>query len=198
MTTPAPEQPFEEPPPFQPIAAVLAVLLPGAGHAYLGETRRAVLIACGVLGLFFGGMFIGGIDVVDRQEDGVWFVGQSLVGPIAFATDYYHQHFLKVRDGQRLRSAEPYEIRNPKTGAPIPVRVAETGEALPFADPRANGAVRVSTPSDLPPNSKSVGRVNELGTLISAIAGMLNLICIIDAMFRHRVERMPGKGATKW
>lgn len=185
--------------PFQPVAAVLAFLLPGAGHAYLGERRRAGLIAGGVLGLYFGGMLIGGIDVVDRKEDFVWFLGQGIVGPIAFGTDYYHQNFLKVRDrpGGPLRSAQPYEIRDSETGVAIMTHHSDTGAPVevwnpvtgqPIVDPKT-GNVRLGNDSDRPPNSKSVGRVNELGTLMSAVAGMLNLICIVDAASRRRVVR---------
>lgn len=196
MTPTDPSTPHDDAP-FQPIAALLAFCFPGAGHAYLGETRRAILIACGVLGLFFGGMLIGGIDVVDKKEDPVWFIGEALVGPLAFGVDYYHQHALKVHDqAGRLRSANPFEIRNPKTGEPIEVRRRDTGEPIDFVDP-STGQVRTGTDADRPPNSKSVGRVNELGTLFAAIAGMLNLICIIDAAFRHNV-RPRREGASGW
>jgi hypothetical protein len=61
-----------------------------------------------------------------------------------------------------VRSANPDEIRNPD-GTPSP-----------------------AGPGQLPPNSKSLGRMNELGTLFSTIAGMLNLIVIIDASMHGR------------
>ncbi len=153
---------------FDPIALVLACILPGLGHWYLGEKKRAVLIASGVLGLFLGGMFIGGIDVVDRQEDPIWFIGEALVGPLAFGVDYVHQHHFKVlvKDpagpGMILRSALPGEIRNP------------------------DGTPGVAAPGQNPPNTKSLGRMNELGTLFSTIAGMLNLIVVIDAAVHRK------------
>jgi TM2 domain-containing membrane protein YozV len=146
---------------FQGVAALLAIVLPGLGHFYLGENRRGMYVALGVLGLFFGGMLIGGIDVVDRQEDSIWFLGEALVGPVAFGVDWVHQNEFKVLDGQVRRSAQPGERRDPATGAPVP-----------------------AGPGQGPPNIKSLGRVNELGTLYCTIAGMLNLICIIDAAFR--------------
>ncbi len=148
---PAAHLPPREPERFEPIAALFAVLLPGAGHYILGETRRALLIAAGVLGLFFGGIFIGGIDVIDRKEDRIWFLGQALVGPVAFGVDYLHQQHFKIREsvpgGERLRSPNPDE--NPRS-------------------------------------RKSLGRMNELGTLFAAVAGMLNLIVIIDAAYHRR------------
>ncbi len=167
---PAPVKPVAAaagPEQFDPIALVLACVLPGLGHWYLGEKKRAILIASGVLGLFLGGMLIGGIDVVDSKEDTIWFVGEALVGPLAFGADYYHQHQLKVhvRDGQGrdvTRSAYPTEIRNP------------------------DGTPGVAAPGQNPPNIKSLGRMNELGTLFSTIAGMMNLIVIIDAAVHRK------------
>lgn len=153
---------------FDPIALILACILPGLGHWYLGEKKRAVLIASGVLGLFFGGMLIGGIDVVDRQEDPIWFIGEALVGPLAFGVDYVHQNHFKVRvkdpvgPGTILRSALPGEIRKPD-GTPGP-----------------------AGPGQNPPNTKSLGRMNELGTLFATIAGMLNLIVVIDAAVHRK------------
>lgn len=186
-TTPSPIPSFHDEPSFNPVALLLAVLVPGAGHAYLGERRRAAMIATGVLGMFVSGLLIGGIDVVDKREDFVWFLGEALVGPIAFGVDAYHQKSIKVVDrthGLR-RSAHPNEIRDPRTGEPVLVRDLITGAPLQIVDPKT-GQVRLSTESDRPPNTKSLGRVNELGTLFCTIAGMLNLICIIDAGTRAR------------
>lgn len=116
-----------------------------------------MLIAAGVLGLFGAGIFVGGIDVIDRREDAIWFAGQALVGPLAFAIDNVHQNRFKVLDKttQQWRSAYPHEGRNPSDGSPV-----------------AGG---------IPPNIKSIGKMNELGTLFCTVAGMINLIAIIDA-----------------
>jgi hypothetical protein len=162
---------------FEPLAGLLAMLAPGLGHLALGQPARAGFIAAGVLGLFLGGILIGGVDVIDRKEDTIWFAGQALVGPLAFGVDYFHQNHLKVRDrmpdnperhaGARvpgnlwLRSPDPDEARDP------------SGAALKGDGMR-------------PPSSKSLGRMNELGTLFATIAGMLNLIVIIDAFYHAR------------
>lgn len=145
--------------------------------------------------MFLGGMLIGGIDVVDKKEDFVWFLGQSLVGPVAFGTDYIHQHFIKVRDPRtgQIRSAHPNEIRDPKTGNAIEVRDPLSGAPREFLDSRT-GQVRLGTTADRPPNTKSIGRVNEVGTLFCTLAGMLNLICLIDVAKRRPVDRPARKG----
>ncbi len=187
--TPPPKDPIG----FAPVAGALAILFPGAGHIALKQTARGLYIALGILGLFISGLLIGGIDAIDRREDFVWFIGQGLVGPLAFAVDYHHQNNIKVVDpnsGLR-RSAGPHEIRHPSSGEAILVRSPEDGSPMRFRDPR-DGQTRMSTPADRPPNTKSLGRMNELGTLFITIAGMLNLIAILDAAF-PRMSAMRGR-----
>jgi hypothetical protein len=152
---------------FRPASLVAAIVLPGLGHFIGGERLRGILIAVGVLGLFFGGMLIGGIDVIDSREDRVWFFGQALVGPTAFAVDWAHQTQFKVIDPttRQLRTAYPGEGRDP------------SGMAV------AGGT---------PPNIKSINKVNDIGTLYATIAGMLNLICILDAGWPPRRRHNPA------
>lgn len=154
----------QDPPALDPVGAILAFAFPGAGHWYQGEHRRAVLLAIGILGLFFGGLLIGGIDVVDSRHDRLWFVGQVLVGPVALGTDYLHQHRFKGIDPatQAARSPLPNEVKGP------------------------DGGLRPGPAGSSPPISKSLGKMNEIGTLYCTIAGMLNLIVIIDAAFPSR------------
>jgi hypothetical protein len=155
---------------FQPLAGLLAIIFPGLGHWALGERSRAIAIAAGVLSMFFGGILIGGIDVIDSREDTIWFAGQALVGPVAFGVDYAHQHHFKVIDPgtHKPRSAFPGETRGP------------------------GGLAQPAAPNQPPPNTKSLGRMNELGTLFATLAGMLNLIAILDAAFHSRRESDPA------
>lgn len=177
------------------IAGIVALLFPGAGHFFvLGERRRGLLAAVGVLGLFFGGMFIGGIDVIDREEDKYWFLGQALTGPLAFAVNAYHQNNFKAYDipediieGRQMdeqvaarfrkRSLYPEEQRQ-WVEFQIKGPTGETTRLLPVAVPAGPGGG--------PPSHKSLGRMNELGMLASTLGGMLNFIIILDALFPTR------------
>ena len=149
----APSSAAKPRPALDPIAGLLAVILPGAGHFYRGEPKRACRIAAGVLGLFFGGMRVGGIDVVDSKEDRLWFAGQALVGPVAIVVDQIHQNAIKT-----------------------------------------NGQLPEPQPDTTPNATRSIGKVNEIGTLFATIAGMLNLLVILDAFLPPARLRRDGGG----
>ena len=165
-----------EPIGFNPVAGLLAFLVPGAGHVFLGQTRRGVLIGAGVLVMFFGGMLVGGLAVVDsrsgRLENRISFFGQAAVGPVAIAVDRLHQSMFKGMDldTNKVRALNPGEVLlgagDPRNGRGFPV--------IATADPaRGEG----------PPYVRSQGKVQEIGLLYTVIAGMLNLIVILDALF---------------
>lgn len=164
---------------FLPLPAFLAILFPGLGHIALGDTRRGIIISAGILGLFFGGLFVGGLDAIDSDEDRVWFIGQALNGPIAFAADYVHQNHFKGF------------ARDPRTATTIR-RSAYPGESIAWKPaPGTTGpAIPLIVQGGTPPNTKSLGRANELGTLFITLGGMLNLLVIIDAAInRPKRER---------
>lgn len=127
---------------FNPGAGLLAIVLPGLGHCATGQWKRGSLIFLGVMGLFMGGMLIGGIDVIDRTHDKWWFVLQAGVGPTAFVTDSIHDKWFR-------------------------------GD----------------------PARQSIGHVNEIGSLYAGMAGLINLIAIIDAAWPTvRPVRRRGDG----
>ncbi len=184
------------PPPFQPLAAILAWVVPGAGHFYLGHKRRAVLIFAGVLGLFASGLFIGGIGSVDRRENFFWYLGEVLAGPVTLGVNAVHQTYFKAYD--------PDEVGAVKSTAQLPLvhrraaypnerpatitrdLVDESGQKVPVSI--RTFAVAGPGEKPAPPYIRSLGRVAELGTLFCTVAGFMNLICIFDAAWRRRAE----------
>lgn len=207
---------------FQPVGLTLAFLFPGLGHWWLGLRRRAVLVALGVLGLFGCGLLTAGIDAVDSGDlylprstatppvlnpvdrEMVTILGTLFVGPLAIAVDQIHQHRFKVLAADMMsgrpvvirRNAKPYEIRDPSTGRAITVRDPLTGAALEFTDP-ATGQKRLSTASDRPPNVPSLARMREIGSLFTCVAGMLNLIAIVDASWGRKRSTDPDARRAK-
>jgi len=189
--TPGPER-------FHPVAGVAAWVLPGLGHVLLGQPRRAAAVAVGVLGLFFGGLLVGGIDTVDSREDRLWFYVHALTGPVAFGADWLNQNRFKAwvleptgggRPLEVFRSSHADEVRvdAPQNGQmpwPVLQRSPQWGDDDRFTGPRGAG--------------KSIGKVNEVALLMCALAGMMNVVALLDAAFnRRRPEaELYGKGAS--
>lgn len=145
-------------------AAFLGWILPGFGHIFLGHLRRGLLAMCGILGLFFGGIVIGGVDCVDRREDPLWFYAQAAAGPVAFAADWANSALLK-------------------TGI-----VGELVESPP---------ARPGNPPPLVSTFKSVTVASEIGTLYCFLAGLMNLVVILDALKRPRHLPDPSTAGGK-
>lgn len=134
-------------------SGLLGWVLPGLGQIRNGDGRRGRLVMLGVLGLFLIGVLVGGVDCVDRREDGLWFMAQAGAGPVAFLTD--------AANGMLLKSGK-------------------MGQLLPTTLP--NGAMsQVSS-------FRSVGVVNDMGTLFTSMAGLLNVIAALDALRGPRRE----------
>ena len=153
---------------FSPSAALLAWLWPGLGHISLGQRRRGALIMFGVLFLVLTGLLIGGLNCVDRKHEKLWFLAQSLCGPVVFAADFANQNLVQVipQDWLQARNREEM-IRRYREGDPEVLR------ALP----------RIG-----------ISHVNEMGTLFVALAGLMNAVVILDALYYlPRSEPLPRR-----
>ena len=62
------------------IAGLLAWLIPGAGHFYLGLRKRAVLLFVTIEITFLIGLYIGTIRIVDPAQSVFWFIAQIFAG----------------------------------------------------------------------------------------------------------------------
>lgn len=155
---------------LRPGAAVLAWLWPGLGHISIGEKKRGVLIMIGVLFLFFGGLLVGGLDSIDRRNDRLWYLAQAMCGPVAIVADVVNQAVVQTvpsdfRRGTRARTV----YSNPN----IDDHEVLTGQLRRIG----------------------LGHVNEMGTLFIALAGLMNLVVVLDALYfvpRHKPERRRG------
>lgn len=81
-TTGAPSEPGKDP----GQALLLAWLLPGAGHWFIGLRSRALLYGAAVVGIFLVGVAMGGLATVSVYGHKWAFLLQVFVGPLAVAT----------------------------------------------------------------------------------------------------------------
>jgi hypothetical protein len=75
------------------VAGLLAWLLPGAGHIYLGHRGRGVIYLVTIAATFWGGIAIAGVhDTVNPQQRFVWFIGQLCTGSHALVAIGLNHH----------------------------------------------------------------------------------------------------------
>lgn len=73
---------------------------------------------------------------------------------------------------------------------------------LGYLKPRAEAAIHraerdAGGARDALPYVRSIGRVNEMGTLFCAMAGLLNLLVIIDVIYRLDGNHVPAEPALR-
>ncbi|MDP6987198.1 MAG: hypothetical protein QGG74_04050 [Phycisphaerales bacterium] len=136
MTPPSPDPQPERS--LQPLAGILAWVVPGLGHYLLGQRIRSFRIFAGMGVLILGGLLIGGVDAVDSKNDNLWFLAQACAGPIVLGVDVINQQY---------------------------VQNLPPDEQIPW---------------------RSLGHVNSVGTLYIGLAGLLNVVLLLDALYPSR------------
>jgi len=163
-----PSQPLVASP---PLAALAGWVLPGAGHWLVGERARGTVIGATILGLFGLGLLLAGVRVIEvpgYDDSG----GQVILSST----------------GQKLTSPrdKPAGSWALASGSGIVSEIANKPWFVPqaLAGPAAFFAARISIDAARQGVPRSHARVLEVGVLYTAIAGMLNLLAVIDAADR--------------
>lgn len=141
-------------------AAVLAFLVPGAGHYYQGRRNKAYLFAVCILSLFLLGLFVGQGRVVyaawNPDEYRIQFPAQLCVGIPAFPAAI--QGWIHRDDGKK--------------------------GFIPQGDGTWSWSRFMAAPSgrmELSEWHLASSAGFELGSLYTAVAGLLNLLAMFDA-----------------
>ena len=147
------------------LAAVLAFLVPGLGHAYQGRWGKAILYFVCIYGLFFGGLALGEWKILywrwlsplaEPERFCYWFVLQALTGlsalPALVQATLVHYGLDPILWGY---AADP------------------PAEVL-------NGLYPV------------FGKIVELGYIYTEAAGLLNILAIFDAYEGPALRDEPG------
>lgn len=72
-----------------PLIALLAWVLPGLGHWFLGQRARALIFFVVLTVTFWGGVAVGGVrSTVHLKENGAWIAAQLCMGPQALGAWY--------------------------------------------------------------------------------------------------------------
>ena len=134
------------------VALLLAYLIPGAGHAYLGRWKRAVIIFVTISGLFWSGVAVGGVLTVDAVREKWWFVAEMLTG-VHGLVSWHRQR--RIYD--RVLLGEQFDLRQTEDQNRLDAKLHEEGVAL-------------------------VAPADTVARAYAGVAGLLNLMCIFDAL----------------
>jgi hypothetical protein len=144
------------------LVALVAWVFPGAGYLLIKQRARGITIGITILVLFFSGLLIGGVRCL--EVPGYDAHGVQVSGP-SHPVD-------EVR-------AKPWTIAQIMMG---PLDILCDWWSVSLAQP-----VDPNNPNSERIGSRSPSRVNELGILYTAVAGMLNLLAIIDSSHRASI-----------
>ncbi len=143
------------------IAGILAWLIPGAGHVYLRRTLRGLIICICINGLFWTGVAFGGIFTVEPLRQRWWFTAQMCTGVSGVAAWYRQEQY---------RRTITEEFEDPELRTPIPPPDLRGKWWATYTKALAGKGLNLSYPTD------TVARA------YAGVAGMLNLMCIFDAI----------------
>lgn len=146
------------------LALLLAWLIPGAGHLYLRRWARGIIIMVVIGGTFWTGVAFGGVLTVDYNAERWWFYAQSLTG-VHGLVGWHRQQQVYEQMGRDPKFIAAYE----RVGRESPAAQSQAVQGLVDEYMVAKGYALV-TPTD------TVARA------YSGVAGLLNLMCIFDAV----------------
>lgn len=150
-----------------PLVAGAGWLLPGLGYWVIGLRSRALFAGATILLLFLVGIFVGGIRVIDVPG----YRDQVRMGDYS---DLGGHRKVRTPEGRWVLAARPLATVLDK-----PWYIAQF-----MAGPVTLISSYFSIEAGQQQHPKATAHVGEFGTLFCAIAGMLNLLIIIDASAR--------------
>jgi len=140
--------------PIPYLALFLAWIVPGAGHVYLGRVGRGVIIFLVITGTFWAGIAMGGVLTVDYQNERWWFIAEMFTG-IHGLVGWQRQS--RVYEAFRQDRQVQQAAREGWLSDTIDQKLAESGLALVYP-------------------------VDTVARAYAGVAGLLNLMCIFDAV----------------
>lgn len=92
-----------------PVAGLLAWILPGLGHFYLGDRGRGLVLLVVVTATFWSGVAVGGVGAtIDPQGHKLWFTAQICTGGNTLAAYALRQQVDRHRTGDDTLASTGY------------------------------------------------------------------------------------------
>lgn len=152
MAGPKPNEISRSDPPSSFLAAILAWVVPGLGHWFLGERQRGAIFFIVITVTFWAGVAVGGVrTTITPKDNGAWIAAQLCAGPQALAALYWSNR-LSLHDKVDLKAGYP--------GSNISVvyaGVAGLLNLLVIIDTLARADAKQATAKARPPPRKAMG-----------------------------------------
>lgn len=141
------------------VAMLLAWMIPGAGHVYLGRTWRGILIFVLIAATFWSGVAMGGVLTVDYYGERWWFIAQMCAG-LHGVMSWHRQQQAYQQLLPEVPKSSLDALRSPEI----------TPQQMLLDERLASEKIALVTPVD------TVARA------YTGVAGLLNLLCVFDAV----------------
>ena len=185
---------------------LLAWLVPGAGHLLLKERKRALIIFTTIVFTFCVGIYIGSIGVINPVGAKPWYVAQIMNSPMVavlghLATDWLlfsiELKFQNDLDNRFISESLQQEFK--KNG------ISLSQDANISVDQRSTGWLIISNKQIYAIRREEdklniyslypvFGRPSEIGQIYTSIAGLLNLLCIVNAVYLAHLQKTETAG----
>jgi hypothetical protein len=182
-----------------PAVVICAWIIPGGGYFLIGQRARAMTAGVAIIALFLSGIAVGGIRIMDPPGWGQYGYMTQLVQRFDRRRQQTADEYTRIEPSSAEESRDPSEDdRDQPSGSALihqpmaeladkpwyvgqilcgPITLAASAVSISAAHPSAGSPGVETWPS-------SHSRSWEIGALYTAVAGMLNLLVIIDAAHR--------------
>ncbi|MBI5723209.1 MAG: hypothetical protein HZA50_04570 [Planctomycetes bacterium] len=146
------------------VTLVLAWMIPGAGHVYLGHVGKGVIIFLCIAATFWAGIAVGGVMTVDYYFEPWWFTAQMMCG-VHSLTGWYRQQkvYKDFLASDHAMHADITSIQK-SAGGRVTFQQQKIDEYL------AEKGIALVVPAETAART------------YSGVAGLLNFMCIFDAV----------------
>jgi len=191
---------------------LLAWLIPGAGHFLLKKKKHALVIFATIVLTFCAGLYVGSLGVINWDRAKPWYVAQIMNSPIVIILGDHVAGWLLFSIGSEFQSdldngivSERLQQAFKNNKAPLSQDATVlteqqrgyiykwliTGNKCSYSVRRENGKLNVYTAYPV------YGRPNEIGQIYTSIAGLLNLLCIVNAVYLAHLRKTETAGDSK-
>ncbi len=180
-----------------PLVAIAGWILPGSGYVLIGQRWRGIVTGISIISLFLSGLLIGGVRVIEVPGYKVSNGERQMIDLVRIDSngrqyvDHTPRWSLIAQPLAEIRD-KPWSVPQALAGPMAIVAGATSVWSAGPADPKA----AEFTPRGEPIESIAPlthARINELGSLYLSVAGLLNLMVIIDSAWRaHLLTPKPA------